>query len=67
MPAGGTWGLKPGCTPLEWRRGEEKGEEMAGELGLERGEMGGGGAVTECQLNGRRLGKTDEEEEREKE
>lgn len=73
LPAAGSWGLKPGwsslslCTALERWRGEEKGEATAGKLGLERGEMGGGGAVTECQSNGRRLDRTDDEEEGEKE
>lgn len=41
-----------------------KGEEMAGEFGRERGEMGGGGAVTECQSKRWRL-ETDGDEGRE--
>lgn len=72
FPADGACGLKPGwsslslCTGLGRWRGGEKGEAMAGEFGRARGEMGGGGAVTECQSNRWWLD-TDGDEEREKE
>lgn len=71
-PTGGTCGPKPGwsslslCEELERWRGEEKGDAAAaGEFGRERGEMGGGGAVTERQSNRWRLGRRDGDEERE--
>lgn len=63
--------MKPGwsslslCRELERWRGEENREATAGKLGRDRGEMGGGGAVTECQSK-RRLD-ADGDEEREKE
>ena len=61
LPSGWACGLKPGwsslslCTGLGRWREVEKGEAMAWELGRERGPLGGGGAVTECQSKRWRL------------